>query len=73
MTICISNPDQISFARLCALRGALRLEIQGLKRSRGPTAYSILKKEFGYAGTRPQVLEAVTNDINSKQKENAHV
>jgi hypothetical protein len=53
MTILTGN--QIEHARVLTLRTMLKLEIQGLKMSRGPTAYSILKK-MGYKGSREKVL-----------------
>ena len=34
----------------------LKLEIKGLGRSRGRTAYAMLKDEYGYKGTREKVL-----------------
>ena len=46
---------QIPKARLVALRYGLKLEILGMKK-KGPSAYSILKKEYGYKGSRKDVL-----------------
>jgi len=54
MTILTGN--QIEHARVLTLRTMLKLEIQGLKISRGPTAYSILKK-MGFRGSRDKVLK----------------
>lgn len=34
-----------------------------MKMSRGPTAYSILRKECGYKGTKEAVLAQVTADV----------
>lgn len=42
--------------RLLALKHALRLETMGLKMSRGPSAYSIIKREFGLKGDKRKVL-----------------
>jgi len=42
--------------RLLTLRSMLKLEMLGMKRSRAPSAYSIIKKELGLRGTRAQVL-----------------
>ena len=42
-------------ARLVALRYGLKLEILGMKK-KGCSAYSILKKEYGYKGSRKDVL-----------------
>ena len=41
--------------RLCALRGALKLEKMGLRRSKGPSAYSMIKHEFGLKGNMESV------------------
>ncbi len=50
----ITGPGIARF-RLIALKGALKLEILGMKR-RGRSAYSIIKQEFGLKGSRESVL-----------------
>jgi hypothetical protein len=50
---------QIEAARLLALRQMLRLEMLGMSKSRGPTAYSTLKT-MGYKGSREKVFEQLT-------------
>jgi hypothetical protein len=47
--------SQIEAARLLTLRQMLKLEMKGLSKSRGPTAYSTLKM-MGWKGTRESVL-----------------
>jgi len=47
---------QIDMAQLLTLRAMLKLEMKGMKRSRAPSAYSMLK-QMGYKGTREQILE----------------
>lgn len=47
---------QIEAARLLTLRQMLKLEIRGMGRIGKHTAYSVLKKEYGYKGTREKVL-----------------
>jgi hypothetical protein len=47
--------SQIEAARLLTLRQMLKLELKGLSKSKGPTAYSTLKM-MGYTGTRASVL-----------------
>ena len=47
---------QIDDARRLTLRAMLKLEIKGLSKSRGPSAYSTLKTVYGYKGTREKVL-----------------
>ena len=46
---------QIEAARLLTLRQMLKLEIKGMSKSKGPTAYSPLKM-MGFEGTRASVL-----------------
>jgi hypothetical protein len=64
MTI-LDTPDQIARYRLATLRAALRLEIAGMKRSRGPSAYAILKKE-GFTGTRADILEQLNKQLENQ-------
>ena len=47
---------QIEAARLLTLRQMLKLEMRGMSKSKGPTAYSILKSDYGYSGTRESIL-----------------
>ena len=47
---------QIDMARLLTLRAMLKLEMKGMKRSRAPSAYSMLK-QLGYIGSREKILE----------------
>jgi len=46
--------DSIDFLQLCAIRGAVGLEIKGLKR-RGRSAYAIAKETYGLKGNRDAV------------------
>jgi hypothetical protein len=50
---------QIEAARLLTLRQMLRLEMLGMSKSRGPTAYSTLKT-MGFKGSREKVFEQLT-------------
>jgi hypothetical protein len=49
--------DAIQAYRMMALYHALRLECKGLKRSRRPSALTMVKKEFGLSGGKWKVLE----------------
>ena len=67
MTTILTSPEDIEMFRVMSLRGALQLEMFGMKRSRHlPSAYSILKNEYGYKGTKKQVLDGVTKDIDTR-------
>jgi hypothetical protein len=48
--------NQIQGARLLVLRSMLELELKGMRRSRPPSAYMIIKKELGLSGSRERVL-----------------
>lgn len=59
-TIVITG-DSIPFAHLLTLRGALRLEVAGM---RGRfNAHKILKDEYGFKGNRAQMLVLVNQYI----------
>jgi hypothetical protein len=63
--------SQIEAARLLTLRQMLKLEMQGMSKSRGPTAYSTLKM-MGWKGTRESVLtqlDAWRNDLLTTEGE----
>lgn len=58
----LDTPEKINAYRLATLRSGLKLEIKGLRVSRGRTCYSILKA-MGYNGSREKVLEQVAADV----------
>ena len=61
--------DNINFFRLLSLRSALKLEIVGMKK-RGRSAYSIIKEEFGFKGSKQSVLADLEELIAQKKDEN---
>lgn len=48
--------NQIEGMRLLTLRSMLELEIKGITRSRRPSAYAIIKRDYGLRGSRESVL-----------------
>jgi len=56
----VSGPEGVAAYRMLALKGALNLETKGLRRSRGPSALSIIKREFGLKGSAQKVLADFT-------------
>ena len=60
----LNTTEQIEAFRLATLRTGLRLEIKGLRVSRGRTSYATLKA-LGYKGSRERVLEMVTADVEA--------
>jgi hypothetical protein len=63
----------IPFARLCALKGMLALELKGMHRSKGRTAYSILKQITGLRGDRARVYEAVCKMVDAQRAQQEHI
>jgi uncharacterized protein YjfI (DUF2170 family) len=61
---------QIEAARLLTLRQMLKLEMLGMSKSKGPTAYSTLKM-MGYKGSRQDVFNALTEWRNNLMGETA--
>jgi hypothetical protein len=61
---------QIEAARLLTLRQMLRLEMLGMSKSRGPTAYSTLKT-MGFKGSREKVFEQLSEWRNNLMGETA--
>jgi uncharacterized protein (DUF2141 family) len=70
----LDTKDQIAMARVLTLRQGLKLEVRGMRMSRGRTCYSIVKEEFGFKGSKQKVLDqlnemlafdsAVTREVN---------
>ena len=61
----ITEPNQILLYRLLTLRAGLRLELRGLKVSKGRTCYAIIKQEFGFKGDKSSVLEQFENYLSA--------
>jgi hypothetical protein len=56
----LDDPDQIKIFRLLTLRQGIKLEIKGLKVSRGASAYAIIKAELGLKGSRISVFNQLS-------------
>jgi anion-transporting ArsA/GET3 family ATPase len=65
-TIICDTPEKINAFRLLSLKGALSLEVKGLKRSRGPSAFATVKAEFGLKGSKAVVLEQFVKILKEK-------
>ena len=64
----ISGKINVLKYRILTLKSALKLEISGIKMSRGRTAYSIIKSEFGFKGTKQKVLSQIESLISDNTK-----
>jgi hypothetical protein len=62
----IEGKENIDFARLLTLRAAMRLEVAGMRRSRGRSVYALLRQEFGFKGSKQAVLDQINAMIAAK-------
>lgn len=62
MGAAIKGKEQITEYRIRTLRSALKLELLGMTR-RGPSVYSIVKKEFGFKGNKQKVYDQLDQYI----------
>ena len=53
---------------MLVLRSALKLEMVGIKMSKGRTAYSAIKQLFSIKGNRQKVLDTFNEIIKEQQK-----
>ena len=61
----IDTPEQIARFRLLTLRQMLKLEILRMTH-RGQSAYSIIKKELGFKGSRKSVFDQLSATLGKK-------
>ena len=55
--ICLDTPEQIDGARMLVLRRGLKVELIGMRLTRGRTCYSMIKEEFNLKGNKEKVLK----------------
>lgn len=60
----IDTPEKIQAFRLLTLKSMLKLEIAGMTK-RGPSAFSIIKKEFGFKGSKQAVLSQYMDHLRA--------
>ena len=64
-TIVLDTPQKQELARLIALRSAMRMEVKGFRMTnKAPTAYSILKKGYGFKGNKQKVLDQLSEILD---------
>ena len=56
----LDQPEQIEHFRFLTLRQGLKLEIKGMRMSRGASAYAIIKAELGLKGSRISVFNQLS-------------
>ena len=64
MAIMIDTPEQMQMARYLTMRSGLKLEIQGLRLTRGVSCYKLIKDTFGLKGNKQKVLDQVSEILD---------
>ena len=67
-SIVIDTPDGIAFFRLAALKGALSMQVAGLKLSRNRSATGIAKQSYGLKGQAKTMLPIVEQQVEDLTK-----
>jgi len=57
MGLMLDTPEQIEIARYLTMRSGLKLEIKGLRLTRGVSCYKMVKDTFGLKGSKQKVLD----------------
>ena len=57
MSIMLDKPEQIEMARYLTMRTGLKLEVKGMRLTRGVSCYKIIKDTFGLKGNKQKVLD----------------
>ena len=63
MIIC-KTPESINAFRLLALKGAMKMEVIGMKK-RGQSAFSMIKQEFGFKGNKQSVYDQYVTHLKT--------
>jgi hypothetical protein len=64
--------DSIDFFRLCTLRGAVGLELKGMKMTRGPVVWKRVKAEFGLKGNKQAVYDWLCAEVERQKAMQEH-
>jgi hypothetical protein len=61
----VQGAENFELYALLQIKSALKLEVAGMKHSRG-SAYAKVKKDFGFKGNKQSVLKQLIAHINNK-------
>jgi hypothetical protein len=64
--------DSIDFFRLAALKGAVSLEMHGVKMRRGPVLWKQVAREFGVKGNKAAVYRWLCNRVEELRAQQEH-
>ena len=57
MSVVLDTPNKIAQFRAKALLSMLNLEIKGMTRRRGRSAYSLVKEQYNFKGSKKKVYQ----------------
>ena len=57
MGFTVQGEDQMLGARLLTMRAGLKLELKGLRMTRGVSCYALIKQETGLKGSKQKVYD----------------
>tara|TARA_Y100000004_G_scaffold52695_1_gene58486 strand:- start:15 stop:233 length:219 start_codon:yes stop_codon:yes gene_type:complete len=57
MAIMLDTPEQIEMARYLTMWSGLKLEVKGMRLTRGVSCYKMIKDTFGLKGSKQKVLD----------------
>ena len=63
----IFTGDKIQGVRKLTMLKMLKLELKGMKRSRSPSAYMLIKNEFGLRGSRQRVYDQFETQLREER------
>lgn len=61
----VETPQEFELYALLRLKSALKLEVAGMKHSKG-SVYAKVKKDFGFKGNKQSVLDQLIQHISNK-------
>jgi hypothetical protein len=61
----IETKEDLEMYNLLRIKGALKLEVAGMKHSSGKSVYAYVKRQFGFKGSKESVLQQLIDHINT--------
>jgi hypothetical protein len=65
--------DSLDYFRLCVQKGAVGLELKGIKMTRGPVVWKRVAAEYGIKGNKQKVYDWLCAKVLELQKVQEHV
>lgn len=65
--------DSLDYFRLCAMKGAVGLELKGIKMYRGPVMWKRAARDYGITGNRQAVYDWLCAKVDELQRVQEHI